>query len=402
MRSLLGSLLNRTPVPYTATDGRSHATAGPFWGRNRTSQLHSMSTIGTLFSIVNRTSVSTASVNWHMHRPVSDEAAVCPRCECAGVRLVDTHPALVVWNKPNNFFTRQELVESGQQHIDLTGEGWMVVAKLAGRPIEVWPVRPDRMEPVPSKRDFLAGYIYHGPDGEKVPLDLDEVIQIRMPDPEDPYRGLGAVQAAMRDIDAGRLAAEWNRNFFYNSAEPGGIIEVEGALSDTQFQTLKSRWDEQHKGVSRAHRVAIIEQGKWVPRTYTNRDMQFTELRHLSSEMIQEAFGISDFALGKVKDVNRATAEASKTWFAEQMTVPRLDRWKGALNNDFLPLFGPTGKGVEFVYDNPVPPNRESANAERDSKTKSYKVLIEAGVDPDDAADTVGLPRMRTREKADA
>jgi 2'-5' RNA ligase len=77
------------------------------------------------------------------------------------------------------------------------------------------------------------------------------------------------------------------------------------------------------------------------------------------------------------------------------MTVPRAERSGQALNFQFLPLFGSTGKGVEFDYISPVPGDREADDRERDSKTASYKVLVDAGVDPEDAADTVGLPRMR-------
>lgn len=400
MRSPLRTLLAKAPVPYTAREG-----SGLFSGLrpgNRAEHLQTMGSIGTVFSIVHRTSVSTASVNWHMHR-LKVANSTCPECEAPGVSLIEDHLALRIWNKPNDFYTRQELIESGQQHNDLTGETWLVVERnpsFRSLPLGLWVVRPDRMEPIPSKERFLAGYIYKGPSGEKIPLDLDEVIQIRMPDPEDPYRGLGPVQAVMRDIDSARFGAEWNRNFFLNSAEPGGIIEVPKTLSDGDFNILKARWNEQHKGVARAHRVAILEHGKWIDRKFTMRDMEFTALRTLSRDVIREAFGISKFALGDLDDVNRATAEAAKAWFAENITTERLERWKSALNNDFLPLFGSTGQGVEFAYNDPVPPDAEAKNAERTSKTQAWATLVQAGADPDDAADICGLPKIRMRAEA--
>jgi HK97 family phage portal protein len=413
MRSLVGSVVqalsrtdrawNRAPVPYTPTTGQI-STIGLYGTQDRAGHLQTMANNGTVFGIVDRISTSTAAVGWHMHRLSrvrGGSAAVCSRCEKPGVALVDDHLALRIWNRPNDFYTRQELVEAGQQHHELTGETWLLVERderMRGLPLGLWPVRPDRMDPVPSQKDFLAGYVYRGPRGEKIPLDLDEVIQIRRPDPEDPFRGLGAIQAALRDIDSARLAAEWNRNFFLNSAEPGGIIKAPSRLSDTEFNELRMRWNEQHKGVSRAHRVAILEGYDWVDRKYSMRDMEFTKLRELSRDMIREAFGIPKFALGDVDDVNRATAEASKAWFAEQVTVPRLERWKLALNNDFLPMFGTAGQGLEFVYDDPVPPDRESENAERDSKVGAWATLVNAGAHPDDAAAVVGLPPIRIRE----
>jgi phage portal protein BeeE len=203
------------------------------------------------------------------------------------------------------------------------------------------------------------------------------------------------VQTILIDLDSARYSAEWNRNFFINSAEPGGVIEFPEGLSDEEWKTFVMRWQESHRGVNNAHRVATIERGKWVPSSFTQRDMQFVQLRQVSRDVIREAFGIPAFALGEVADVNRATAEASKAWFAEYLTVPRLERFKGALNNDLLPMFGSTGKGVEFDYDDPVPPNAEAQNAERGSKTTAFKTLVDAGVNPDDAAQICGLPPLR-------
>jgi phage portal protein BeeE len=239
---------------------------------DKATQLRAMGAVGTLFAIVNRLSVDTAAVDWHMHRlanrtgRATQTGTVCELCDQPGVTLVTQHPALSVWTQPNQFFTTQEFVESEQQHIDLTGEGWWVVVRAGGRPIELWPVRPDRMIPVPHPTKFLSGYVYNGPDGEKVPLGLDEVIQIRMPNPWDPYRGMGPVQSILADLDSARYSAEWNRNFFLNGAEPGGIIEVPTSLDDEEFEQLRMRWNEQHRGVANAHRVAILEHGKWVDR----------------------------------------------------------------------------------------------------------------------------------------
>lgn len=389
MRSFLSALAARTPVPYT---GRAVSMfAGPGIGSAET-QMRSMGTDGTLFAIVNRTSNATAQSEWKLWRKAAsgkDEDRV----------EVTRHRALDVWNKPNPFMTRQEFVESFQQHLDLTGEGWWLTSyfgtyKSVG-PAELWPVRPDRMTPVPHRTEFIAGYTYTGPDGERIPLERDEVIQLRMPNPLDPYRGMGPVQSVLVDLDSSRYSAEWNRNFFQNGAEPGGIIEVDHRMGDDEFDELRDRWNEQHKGVANAHRVAILEAGRWVDRKYSQRDMQFAELANLSGEKIRKAFAFPKPMLGDVDDVNRANAEAGEVMFARWLVVPRLERIKQALNNDFLPLFGTTGSGLEFDYESPVPEDREADDRERDSRAAAVKSLIEAGFDPKDACAAVGLPLMK-------
>lgn len=385
MRSLIGAIRNViTPVPFSPS--RTNVSLPAMPNSNMTVELRSMGTVGTLFAIVNKTSNGTAQQCWHLYKKARPGQLPEEREE------VLSHWALDLWNAPNPFYTRQELIETGQQHNDLTGEAWLVVKRRGGLPIGIWPVRPDRIEVIPDAQDFIRGYIYRGPEGELVPLNTEDVIQIRTPDPMSPFRGMGPVQAVLTDIDSARLAAEWNRNFFYNSAEPGGIVEVNKRLSDGDFRRLVARWGEQHKGVAQAHRVAILEEGKWVDRKYTNRDMQFTELRNLSGEMIREAFGFPTPLLGTVTDVNRANAEAAEVVFAKWLLVPRLERWKQALNVNYLPMFGATTRGLEFDYDSPVEEDKEAADRKRDSQASAVASLIPLGANPARVLEWAGMP----------
>lgn len=399
MRSPLGALAtafsNKAPVPYAGRASRSLPWYRP---AGTEGQLRQMGSVGTLFAIVDRNAISTAAVEWRLFRQARPGQRPEDREE------VTRHLALDIWNRPNPFYTQALFVETFQQHHELVGEGWWVIARdprMRSIPLELWPVMPHRIHPIPDPENYLAGYMYMSPDGEQVPLRLDEVIQIRRPNPVDPYRGIGPVQTILADLEGVRLSAEWNRNFFLNSAEPGGIVEIERRLSDDEYEEMVSRWREQHQGTANAHRVAMLEGGaKWVDRSYSRRDMQFMEMRGVSSAIVREAFGMPKFAIGDVDDVNRATADASAAWYASQITVPRVERIKQALNNHFLPLFGSTGVGVEFDYVSPVEADREADDRERDSKTAAYVALVNVGVDPDEAADAVGLPRMRVTVRA--
>src|SRR5206468_3631865 len=125
---------------------------------------------------------------------------------------------------------------------------------------------------------------------------------------------------------------------------------------------------------------------------YTMRDMQFVELQNVGREVICEAFGMPSFMVGLDNIPNRATADTAMTMMAEWQTIPRADRWKGWLNNDYLPLFGATAKGLEWDYDSPVGEDREAKNAERDSKATAAKALIEAGYDGASVAEALELP----------
>lgn len=400
MKSLLGSLMGavtgKTPIPMASTRSR----VGPFGiGRDagsKANQLEQYGAVGTLFSVVHRLSEAEASYQWWLERVTTDQRRVYGPLEERRQPIV-RHAAADLWAKPNPFMPRQQLMEIVGQHLKLCGEGWLVVSRdpRFSVPLELWPVRPDRMQPVPHPTEFLAGYIYTSPDGEKVPLGLDEVITLHYPDPSNLYRGLGPVQTILHDLDSARYSAEWNSNFFANSAEPGGIIEVDRALGEEEFNELRDRWNEQHRGVANAHRVAILEHGKWVDRKFSQRDMQFAELRNLSRDVIMEAFAFPKPMLGITEDVNRANAEAAEYVFGKWSVKPDLARWRDALNHKLLPLYGTTGQGVEFCHEDPVPDDKEFESAERTSKSTSASTLVTAGWNPDDVLAAVGLPPMR-------
>jgi HK97 family phage portal protein len=305
------------------------------------------------------------------------------------------HIALDLWQKPNPFYSGARFVETIQQHTELCGEARILVSKnpRSPMPLELWPIRPDRIDPVPDAETFLAGYIYTGPNNEKIPLRPDEVISIIMPNPADPYRGLGPVQSLLTDLDATSLAGQWNRNFFLNDASPGGVIEMDEHLSDDEWKTFVQRWRAGHQGVANAHRVATLEQAHWVQAQFTMRDMQFAELRGVSREIIREAFAMHGHMLGLTDDINRANAEAAEDVYARWLLVPRLDRLKDALNTQLLPMFGAEDV-MEFDFDDPSLEDSEANNAAFLSKAQSAKLLIEAGGEFTSVLEAVGLPEI--------
>ena len=198
-----------------------------------------------------------------------------------------------------------------------------------------------------------------------------------------------------------KYSAEWNRNFFLNSARPDGIIAVDHRMEDDEWNEFTDRWREQHRGVARAHKVGILEGGMtWVNTAMSMKDMDFAALRNLSRDVIREAFRMHKVMLGVSDDVNRANAQTGEEVFSSWGVVPRLDRWKDALNNSFLPMFGSAGDGLEFDYVTPVPTNREQDNLELTAKAGAASVLVNAGFDPHAVLEVVGLPDMAVAEKA--
>jgi HK97 family phage portal protein len=382
------------------TSNRSGGRAvGLFGSRRGEAPLAMMETVSTVYAVVSRLANSTARSDWTLYRTAAsglDDDRV----------PVSSHAMIDLLRKPNPFFTRFEMMEVGQQHLELAGKTCVVVARSGqyGRgtragdlPLELWPVRPDRIFPIPDVKNFQSGWMYTSPDGEEIPLGLDEVLSMRTPDPKDPYGCLSPVQSLMTDLESARYSAQWNRNFFINGAQPGGIVTVEQRLSDDEYDEMTMRWRDQHQGVANAHRVAILERASYTETKITQRDMQFVELRNVSRDMIREAWQIPKFALGDIDDVNRATADASADWFGRELTSPRLDRWKELINVQLLPMYGATTRGLEWDYAPVVSKDQTAENEDLAARVAIAQGLYDLGVDWADALKTAGLPPMVQR-----
>jgi hypothetical protein len=124
------------------------------------------------------------------------------------------------------------------------------------------------------------------------------------------------------------------------------------------------------------------------------RDMQFEQLRRFTKERIRTAWRYPKPMLGDVEDVNRANADAGLVIYAQRLLVPRLNRWRTMLNDDFLPFFGSLGTGYHFNYTDPVPPNEQQKGQNQRLAALNATSFAQAGWDPDGVLETFGFPAI--------
>lgn len=400
-RTLLGGLLkNKAPVPYVQRTHGSRLmsmTQAPATGFS--AQMRALENNGTAYAIVQRIIEGVAEVQWCLYRvPRDGRRRFAPGYTGTQDNRVEVirHPALALWNAPNPFHVGHAFRETSQQFQEVTGEQHWLVVKQGSLPYELWPVQPDRMFPVPHPVKYLAGWVYRSPDGEEIPLGVDDVIFVRNPRPTNLYRGLSPLAALNTDLNAVREASEYTSAWFRNGARPGGVIQAEQNISDEDFDIFQARWKETHQGVDNVNRVAILEAGMTWQNTFSSHDeMQLVELRESARETIREAFGFPKAMMGATDDVNKANAYAGEVLFARWLIKPRLIRIREALNRYLLPMYGSSAEGLEFDFVNPVPEDDEIAAQVLLNKAQSAKFLADTGLwEAADILTTCGLPEM--------
>lgn len=409
MSSLLGKILGKSTAPPIPLGGPASGNRGLRFNlgagrQDRETFMRQYGMSGTLYGIISLLAEASATPTWRLYKkqPVDGRRRYTTGDQGSDQRIeVVQHAAIQLWNNPNTFHSGFEFREGCQQHEELTGETFWVVDNEIGFPTNMWYVRPDRMAPVSDPEQYLTGWIYTAETGEQVPLKCSEVILEKRPDPLDPYRGAGPVASILPNIQQQRYATEYQRNLFLNGADPGGIITVPNRLNEQEFDELIDRWRESHRGVARAGHVGVLEDGMtYLASAHSNRDMEYANLRLANRDELREAWRIHKTMMGTADDVNRANAQTAQEVFVAWQVLPRLNRRRDTLNNKLLPLFGAAGKNVEFDYDDPSPVNAETAANELMQKAQAVKALVDAGYDPKDVLEVVGLPDMDVVEEA--
>ena len=103
---------------------------------------------------------------------------------------------------------------------------------------------------------------------------------------------------------------------------------------------MRKQWEEGHKGTTRAHRIAVLEEGlKYKPVSLSPRDMEFLKQRKLCREEICAVFKVPPALVGLYEYANYANAEHQNKAFWQKAIIPKLHKLEHKLNNSFLPMF---------------------------------------------------------------
>jgi len=309
--------------------------------------------VGWVYACVNAISDEIGQIQIKLYRQKGKEA----------VEVLE-HPALDLLYKCNSFTTKFDFFSTIAQYLELTGEAPFYVSFLNGKPDSMIVLRPDKLSVKQGTQgNIINGYEYELGLGSRITLEVDEVVFLRYPDPNKPFRGLGTLQAVARTVDIDEYSEEYNKQFFFNSARPDSALETDQKLNEKQLQSITKKFEAKYKGLDNSHKTIILQGGlKYKPISLTQKDMDFMEQQKFSRDKILGIFRVPRTVLGITDDVNRANAEATDYVFAKRTIKPKLERIIQQLNEFYLPMF----KGTDLMYldyESPVP---EDAVSERE------------------------------------
>lgn len=283
---------------------------------------------------------------------------------------VTNHPLLDLLDRPNQETTKSDAMYMLQSHKKLTGDAFWLKIKTNGVTTALRVLPPDKVglklrTPTPEDPTIIECYEYKDTiDGKaiKVTYMPDEIIHFKKPNPNNQFRGLGAVEAMAETIDLDNLTSEMTKRFFQNGAITNFVLSTEGKITDEQLKRLKAELNASNTGVTNAFKTMILGGGlKPVDISYSNKDQEFLGQLEWYRDKIMVGFGNTKSVLGVVDDVNRASMEASIIEWQRDTVQPDMESIVNALNEFLVPEFG---TNLVLGYCDPVPEDHADDIAE--------------------------------------
>ncbi len=257
---------------------------------------------------------------------------------------IESHPLLDLWNKPNPKQGGTKFRESTIAYLMIEGNSYIEAAGPNNPnkpPLELYPLRPDRINILPGDKQFLVlGYEYEI-GGRKAIFKQEEVLHLLMFDPLDDWFGMSPLKAASRSVDQNNQSRSWNVSLLQNGARPPGILRTQKGLSDIQFNRIENKWQEKYSGWQNAGVPMILEGGlEWQEMGLDPIDMAWLEGTKLSAREIAIAFGVPPEIIGDNSNKTYSNYQEARKAFYEETILPLMDWYRDEVNSWLTVRYG--------------------------------------------------------------
>lgn len=259
------------------------------------------------------------------------------------------HPlAKLLRHAPNPEQSGYTFRETLGAHAALRGNALAYIQRDgAGRPIELWPIRPDRVLPMRVNGElvymvFIPSVNSQGWSGDldawsflqtfsPITLHSDVVFHLRGMS-LDGVTGLSPVTLMREGIGLGMALEEHGARHFGNGSRPGGILTVPGKLSPEAKERLRHSWERVHLGLNNSQKTALLEDGvKWEKVSMSATDSQFLESKLFQVEDLARPFRVPLHMIGALKNASYASIEQQAIDFARYTLTPWCERWEAEI-----------------------------------------------------------------------
>lgn len=283
-----------------------------------------------VYACINKISRSVSSVDWIVEEKTGDEW-----------ERVESHPVEQLLKNPNEnpIFNGNKLFELEVNHRQLGGNAIWHKVMYNGVPVELWPIKPDRIYPLVNEDGTIDNYEYR-PEGtaKRKLIPAEEIVHFMFVDPNNFYWGLSPLQAAGRVVDTDVEAIKHNKSTLDNSVIPSGVFSFKSEqMSPEQYAEIREELGRQVDNPGRP--FVIGNDANWESLSYSPEDLQMTELRQLNGREIHAAFDVDPLLTSFPDTGGQVNKKEAKHEFWQDNIIPYLDSLAQGINNNIVVHF---------------------------------------------------------------
>ena len=254
-----------------------------------------------------------------------------------------SHPLyLVLHDLANPELTAQQFREMQTRHLALWGRAYAYIQRdRRGDVVGLWPLHPARMF---VERDGLNRKVFnywmgrgeyqewtHNPD-------RPDILHLHI-NSDDGLDGRSPLRINRESLGITKAAEDYVGAWFGNGAIPGMVLSHPGRLKEGAKENLRRQWLEKFMGASRAHKLAILEEGVAV--TVVGVDPEKSQLNQLRAAQVEAAARIYRVPLFLIQNQTKDTSwgsgiEQQMLGFVNLTMMPWLQQWQQVIARDLL------------------------------------------------------------------
>jgi len=295
---------------------------------------------------------------------------------------LDAHPLLTLLNDVNQHTEGFSFRIGIYSDLQAFGRGFehMIAPGPTAPPTELYRMMPHLTKVLPDPVDFVRGFEY-GHGATKATYTPDEVLWFRLFDPDNPWGGMGPLEAWLKSIDADFAMAAFQEDLFQRGGSPDWLAITKTPMGEPQKRAFWSEWRRAFGRLyNRLRNIAFLSGEVTMQRLQDKpRDLEYAKGREAMRDEICQAFGVPK-ALVTSDDVNLANAREGSVIHITTTIWPLVQMVEDRLNQVLVPRFGDR---LILVHENPLREDREIRIQERRSRLETGATINEIRAEDD-------------------
>lgn len=296
----------------------------------------------SLLTAYQRNEMVYAAIDIKASAAIDPRLIVQDRTKDGGWKETDGgHPLRRLMMKPNEYMDEAGLLRAYIVSLDTVGRFVCEIVRGGnGLPIELHPLNPTKIAPIPGDRGIDAWLFRDGNYQEEIPA--ENVLVRSLWNPASRWNSLSPLAVAMGSVDADIAQTDYTRAFFNNAGVPSGILTVKGRkLTQLQADEVKAKWmDKYNRAWGRQHDVAVLDEDASYQRVGANlNEIESEALRSFTESRIAMVFKVPPLIIYSYTGLLRATySNLKEAWqgFGDYTLSPLLKEYRNWLLKTLL------------------------------------------------------------------